>query len=68
MKKVKHIIGRTTWDKACTSQINPKTRYYFCNETLRKKIYKYEYSLEKCEQHSIFVSQASNPIKESIIC
>jgi len=34
-----HIIGRTTWDKACASIINPNAQYHFCNETLREKFY-----------------------------
>ena len=63
IKKAKHIIGRTDWDRACTSQINPSVRYHFCNETLRDEFYKHEWSLDKCERYSIFISQASYPIK-----
>ena len=29
IKKSKHVIGRTTWDKACTSQINPDATVSF---------------------------------------
>lgn len=60
---VKHIIGRTTWDKACVTQINPNVEYHFCNETLRDEFYNHKWSLEKCEENSIFISQASYPIK-----
>lgn len=63
IRKVKHVIGRTHWDKACTTQINPNVKYHFCNETLRQEFYKHKWSLEKCERYSIFVSQASYPIK-----
>lgn len=63
LKKAKHIIGRTSWDNACTSQINSKAAYHFCNETLRNEFYKHEWSLEQCEPHSICISQASYPIK-----
>jgi len=63
IKKVKHIIGRTTFDKACSTQINPDIQYHFCNETLREEFYKHVWSLEKCQKHSIFVSQATYPIK-----
>lgn len=63
LQKVKHIIGRTTWDKACSSQINPDAQYYFCNETLRDEFYKHTWDIKKCEKHSIFVSQGSYPIK-----
>lgn len=63
IKKVNHIIGRTTWDKACTSQINPNAKYYFCNETLRDEFYNYEWNVKKYEKYSIFLSQAHYPIK-----
>jgi len=63
IQKVKHVIGRTTWDKACTTQINPNVKYHFCNETLRDEFYKHEWSLGKCERNSIFMSQGSYPIK-----
>ena len=63
LQKVKHIIGRTTWDRACTLQINPDAQYYICNETLRNEFYKHTWDIEKCEKHSIFISQGSYPIK-----
>lgn len=63
LRKVKHIIGRTDWDKACTSQINPYANYYFCNETLRDEFYKHSWNLNDCLKHSIFISQAGYPIK-----
>ncbi|ERJ10935.1 glycosyltransferase family 4 protein [Haloplasma contractile] len=58
-----NIIGRTTWDKACTTQVNPYASYYKCNETLRNEFYKNEWSLKECEKYSIFISQAYYPIK-----
>lgn len=63
LKKTKHIIGRTTWDKACTLQINPMANYYFCNETLREEFYKHQWDINKCEKYSLFVSQGQYPIK-----
>jgi glycosyltransferase involved in cell wall biosynthesis len=63
LQKVKHIIGRTTWDRACTFQINPDAQYHFCNETLSDEFYKHIWDIGKCEKHSIFVSQGSYPIK-----
>lgn len=63
IKKVDHIIGRTTWDRACTYHINPNANYYFCNETLREEFYKHQWTIEKCEKYTIFVSQAAYPIK-----
>jgi len=63
LQKVKHIIGRTDWDKACASQINTEAVYHFCNETLRDEFYKYKWDIENCEKHSIFISQCHYPIK-----
>lgn len=63
IKKINHVIGRTTWDKACTSQINPAARYHFCNETLREEFYKNIWEIDQSERFSIFTSQASYPIK-----
>jgi glycosyltransferase involved in cell wall biosynthesis len=63
IKNTNHIIGRTTWDKACTSQINPNAEYHFCNETLREEFYKHKWNIDKCEKHSIFLSQGQYPIK-----
>lgn len=63
IKKVKHVIGRTDWDKACTYIINPDIKYHFCNETLRNSFYNKKWDLEKCKKHSIFLSQGNYPIK-----
>lgn len=63
LKQVKHVIGRTTWDKACAFQINPSIVYHHCNETLRNEFYLKRWNIEECEKHSIFVSQGSYPIK-----
>ena len=63
IENVKYVIGRTNWDLACVKLINPQIEYYFCNETLRSDFYSEEWSYEKCEKHSVFVSQASYPIK-----
>lgn len=63
IKKVKHIIGRTDWDNACTNLINQSAKYYFCNETLRDSFYKVNWNINKCNKYSIFVSQSNYPIK-----
>lgn len=64
LQKAPNVIGRTEWDKACTEQINPNRKYYFCNEVLRQPFYEMsKWDATKIEQHSIFVSQAGYPIK-----
>jgi len=63
IRKAKHIIGRTDWDRACTYLINPSANYHFCNESLRNSFYSHKWKLEDCKKHSIFVSQSQYPIK-----
>ena len=63
LRKVNHVIGRTSWDKAHVWAINPKAQYHFCNETLRDEFYKHQWNYEECEKYSIFLSQAGYPIK-----
>lgn len=64
IRMAKHVIGRTSWDRAKTWAINPDIQYHFCNETLRDEFYDGSlWSYDRCTPHSIFVSQASYPIK-----
>lgn len=63
IRKVDHVIGRTTWDRACVSQINDQATYFHCNETLRESFYHETWEREKCEPHSIFLSQGQYSIK-----
>ena len=63
LKFVGHVIGRTDWDEACTTQTNPNIQYHFCNESLRDAFYTDQWSYDACEEYSIFMSQAATPIK-----
>lgn len=64
IRKVNHIIGRTSWDRARTWAINPNATYHFCNETLRSEFYDGSvWNYNKCLKHSIFLSQAGYPLK-----
>lgn len=63
LQSVKHIIGRTDWDHAHTWAINPQALYHFCGETLRDSFYNHRWEYDKCEVHTIFVSQSNYPIK-----
>ncbi len=60
----KNVIGRTEWDRKTINGINPKLNYHHCGEILRKEYYGGErWSGDRCEKHSIFISQAYYPIK-----
>ena len=63
LKRVKHVIGRTDWDRALTTSINPSVKYHFNNEMLRDEFYSGKWNIGGCEKHSIFCSQAHYPIK-----
>lgn len=63
LKKAKHVIGRTSFDKRYVMSINPQLNYHFCNESLRDEFYDKCWSYKKCQPHTIFLSQANYPIK-----
>ena len=63
LKKVRHVIGRTDWDYACTKQLNKAVRYHFCNETLRTPFYEGQWSYETCQKHRIFASSCEYSVK-----
>lgn len=64
LKMARHVIGRTSWDRARTWAINPAAEYHFCNETLREEFYDGSlWSSNKCKKYTIFLSQAGYPIK-----
>jgi glycosyltransferase involved in cell wall biosynthesis len=63
INNVQNVIGRTLWDKVCTSLINPEVNYYHCYETLREEFYSGSWEISKIEKFSIFIPQAYSPIK-----
>lgn len=63
LKLIERVIGRTSWDRACSNLINSNLKYYVCNESLRDSFYDGAWKVENCRLHQIFVSQASYPLK-----
>lgn len=63
--RVKYVIGRTSWDKGCLQDINPKAIYFKCNENMRPCFYDETLTWDyvRINKHTIFVSQCSYPIK-----
>lgn len=61
--KLSHVIGRTHWDKAHTTDWNPGIQYHFCNETLRENFYTDTWAYETCRKHRIFAPGCGYPIK-----
>lgn len=64
IRKVNHILGRTQWDFARIWAINPNVKYHYSGETLRNVFYESpHWCYNNCIPHSIFLSQASYPLK-----
>ena len=58
-----NLGGRTAWDRSFGTEWNPGARYFVMKETLRSNFYEGRWEKEKCEPHSIFLSQGDYPIK-----
>ncbi|MGN0201734.1 MAG: glycosyltransferase family 4 protein [Candidatus Cryptobacteroides sp.] len=64
LRECRHVIGRTSWDRARVKAINPGLHYHFCNEVLRPEFYDgSRWTYEGCRPHSIFLSQSGYAIK-----
>lgn len=63
LKSVRHVIGRTDWDRAYIQRINGNCTYYYCSETLRDSFYNEKWELDRAKKYTIFVSQGNYPIK-----
>ncbi|WP_028235372.1 glycosyltransferase [Pseudobutyrivibrio sp. MD2005] len=65
LKKARHIIGRTQWDKKWGEKLAPNAQYHECKEIMRNEVYTAHglWKADKCTAHTIFMSQASYPLK-----
>lgn len=63
IKRVKHIAGRTDFDRTETAKINPDAIYHFLNETLRSVFYRDRWKSSTCQSYRIFLSQGDYPLK-----
>ena len=59
----RHVIGRSTLDKAVLKLYNPDAAYYHCNDILRPCFYEGGWRFDTCVPHRIFVSQYYYPLK-----
>ena len=60
---IRHVMGRTHWDRACARQLCPKAKYETCNEVLRESFYEGQWTYAACEKHRIFTPSRLYPIK-----
>lgn len=65
LKKARHIIGRTRWDKEWGEKLAPNAQYHECKEIMRNEVYTAHglWKAGECTAHTIFMSQASYPLK-----
>lgn len=63
LMNLKYVEGRSTWDRVSAMNINPNLKYFYCPRMIREPFYTQEWSIEKMERHSLFVSQALTPLK-----
>ena len=61
--KVRHVIGRTTWDYSNVKAVNPSINYHHCDESLRDQFYEFEWDISRIDRHTIFTTQSNYPIK-----
>lgn len=64
LNTVKYVEGRTLWDKTSSLNINSELKYYHCPRLIRDDFYTTQkWEVSKVERHSIFIHQATYPIK-----
>lgn len=63
LKRVRHVMGRTSWDRDVCLGINPDLIYHYCGEALRQPFYTGRWRYDRCVSHRIFLSQGHNPAK-----
>lgn len=63
LRRLNWVIGRTSWDRAHSRRLSPKSEYGHVGETLRPEFYTGAWSYKRCVPHTIFMSQAGYPIK-----
>lgn len=63
MRMSHHLMGRTLWDRAQAKALSPDARYHHCSRILRDEFYKAKWNADGFECLSIFMGNASVPIK-----
>ncbi len=63
LQNVKHVAGRTAWDKQVLKEINATATYHVLQETLRAPFYEKRWSFDTCQKYRIFASQGNYPLK-----
>ena len=59
INKVGVVEGRSDWDKAISSSINPDVNYYYCPRMIRDSFWKYNWNEKGYEKYSLFASYST---------
>lgn len=62
LKKLRHVTGRTPWDRAELAKLAPDAAYYVCNETLRPGFFTSRWQGGP-QKPVLFLSQGNQPRK-----
>ena len=58
IKNAEFLLGRTTWDRAYSYNMNPEAKYYSCSRILKPMFYETQWSLDNVSRHSIYFGSA----------
>ena len=63
IKNGKYFMGRTNFDRNFVFGLNENARYIKCGEVINPLFFDDQWNYRNCEKQSMFVSQASYPLK-----
>lgn len=64
LKNVKHVTGRTEWDKSVMLSVNDKLAYHRFNYNLREAFYNApKWDIEKIDRHTVYTGAATYTLK-----
>ena len=65
-KNIPNVIGRTSWDRACSLALNPKREYYEVGEIIRREFYEARWKKENFSSPLILTSTISSGVYKGI--
>lgn len=66
MSAQRYVLGRTVWDKSCSSILSPNAEYLYCSETLRPEIMNHAKWVYRSDNRLVVMSVMSNAIYKGI--
>jgi glycosyltransferase involved in cell wall biosynthesis len=63
LRSCHYFAGRTEWDRAVLSVVNPRTRYYHADEVLRPEFYRHEWRKDSEGPFLVYTTGSAGPYK-----